>query len=656
MEEIREDQIVFYDIEANNQFAAYARIKTIAAQYGFDSVPEMVDRGSRRKRFRDAIANPDIFKVQFNGVNYDDIVLHRHGFPVHPQNRHDLFLMFKTISPNLPAFSLKFTAFYYTGDPHFPEQELETWCAEHNMPKFGDYSHPPPHLLHRYNKHDVNPQTVDLFRIAWDNIIRDEYWDAYMDDLMIGEPLQEMTLEGGILLDRAETWRRLQRLQKTVQNETKKALEITRGEVQNPNSSKQLARYFTEFDDIELALTDSGQFSVKKSVLVSLRDTNPLAECAYRIREANGTIKYFENYLNALEDETYDEIRDPNWIPVQFSASSARTRRFTSQSLYHLNFQNENDEAKGVQLVPLGFIGFWFDATQIENVVHIYESKDTGRRRSYEADYNWNEYVWLCNQIYGKDEDKDYWDDKKNRRSPRIPGWTVYKETKTGKLAINFGMGITKFCETFGLSRDVGEEIFSYIHAACPAIRGLQRRVSYDLSNIGFVEDVFRKRYSGPIQQAYKIVAYLIQGCGTGSLPKAQIRANWESLRRMDNKMPERLRRNSIKSGVMCKTIHDENSGRIDLRLGTDNIIKFLKRANYNMTERFTPLFDDIPLRSKMYLSKTTEEKKIEVGIDELDKIVQIIEGEPCPACQATGKNSEDKVCKCCKGVAYIPC
>lgn len=645
--------IVFYDIETDDRFAPYAKLKSIAVQYGLDGKVEMVDRRERRERFRKALVSPNTLKVAFNNINFDDIVLHRHGFPIHPQNRHDVFFMFKNISPNLPAFSLKFTSFYFLGDPHFPEMDLAAWCADHNMPMFGPNSKPPESLFRAYNKHDVI-QTVNLFRVAWDVVTRRAHWETYLNDLMIGEPLLEMTTEGGILLDRPNVWRRLQRLQKTVQHETQRALEITRGEVQNPNSSKQLARYFTEFDNIELALTNSGEFSVKKSVLVSLRDTNPLADCAFKIREANGTIKYFENYLNALEDETYVNLRGPNWIPVQFSANSARTLRFTSQSLYRLNFQNENEDAKAVQLVPPGFLGFWFDATQIENVVHIYESGDTARRKAYESDYNWNEYVWLCNQIYHKDEGKDYWDNKKTNLSPRIPSWTIYKETKTGKLAINFGMGVTKFCSTFGLDRDVGEEVFRYIHSACPAIRGLQQRVGSDLSRVGFVQDVFEKRYSGSLSKAYKVVAYLIQGCGTGSLPKAQIRANWEALRHADLSMPERLRRLGHKAGVMCKTIHDENSGRIDLRLGTDSIIRLLQRMNLNMTERFTPLFDDIPLRSKMYLSKSNAKDRIEVDIKDTNRITKIINGSACPVCRSTGTNIKGQTCNACKGVGYV--
>lgn len=644
IDEIDEDKILFYDLETDHQYAPYAKLKTCSVQYGFNSEPIMVDRDSRRREFKRKLRAPDIIKVDFNGINFDRTVAYRHGYFVHPQNAHDVFQIFKTISPTLPAFGQKFISFYFLCDPHFPEMAMyqymsENGCRMHEVPYI---------LLAKYNKHDII-QLVQLFRLSWNVVIREEHWNAYLNDLLIYEPNLEMVTEGGLYLDRAEVWRNLQRLQKRIQVETQKALELTHGEVQNPNSSKQLARYFTEFDNIELELTDSGEFSVKKSVLISLKNENPLAQCAFNIRDANGTIKYMENYLNALADESYHKRMGPSWIPIQYSWSSARTRRTTSQSLHRLNFQNPNEAAKSVQIVPESQLGWWIDATQIENVVHIYESDDTSRRATYEANEEWNEYVYLCNTIYDEDQEKDYWDDKTDRLSPRIPSWTIYKETKTGKLAINFGMGIVKFCKLFGLKRDVGEEVFQNIHSACPAIRELQRRVANDLSRIGYVTDVFGKRYAGPANQAYKVVAYLIQGCGTGSLPKAQIRANWETLRHFDKKMPERLRRTDTKCGVMCTTTHDENGGRIDLRLGDEVILQLLQKMMYNMTEKFSPLFDNIPLRAKLYLSKTTAKKAIEVPINKPNEIIKIIRGVACPSCGATGKD-----CQTCNGIGYV--
>lgn len=651
LEEIDEDKIVFYDWETDHQYGIYAKPKAVAVQYGFKGEPETIKTKKQRKKFRRALADPEVIKVDFNGVNFDRIVGFLHGYPVHPQNAHDVFQIFKTISPSLPAFSQKFISFFYLADPHFPEHELEVYMQEHNCAMY----EVPPSILNKYNRHDIK-QLVNLFRLAWDVVIRDEYWEGYLNSMLIYEPYLEMATEGGMYLDKDQVWRELQRLQKIVQVETKEALVLTGGRVTNPNSSHQLGEYFTKFDNLEIELTQSGEFSVKKSVLVALKDDNPLANCAFNIRSANGSIKYMENYLNALDDETYEETVEDNWIPIQYSWDAAGTRRVTSQSLYRLNFQNPNELAKSVQIVPPGQLGWWLDATQIENVVHIYESGDTTRRAAYESDEDWNEYVWLCNTILRTDKTKEELDDKENSRSPQIPNWTIYKQYKTGKLAINFGMGIDKFCVLFGLSRDVGEIIFHDIHSACPAIHGLQRRVARDLRADGFVSDVFQKRYSGLAGAAYKVVAYLIQGCGTGSLPKAQIRANWETLRRFDKYMPSKLAKRGCKCGVMCTTTHDENGGRISLRLDPGRILQLLQKLHYNMTERFSYLFDDIPLRAKLYLSKTTASKAIECDIRDTEKIATIILGSPCPACAATGKIKKDKVttkCRACKSYGY---
>lgn len=638
--DIDEDKIIFYDIETDSQFATYAKLKSIGWQRGFNGVPRWIKnpRRDRDSDFANALADPETIKVAFNNINFDDIVLELHGYHVCPRNRHDLFLGFKTINPNLPAFSLKFIAFYYLGDPHFPEWEINNWCNQEGK----DLHQAPVPILKQYNLHDVI-QTEQLFRLAWDHLIRDEYWWAYQEDLLIGEPLLEICTEGGAYLDRDNIWRKLQQLQKRVQIENKKALELTDGRVTNANSSKQLGLYLKEVDNIELALTDSGEFCVNKLVLVSLRSNNPLANCAYNIREANGTIKYFENYLLALEDKTWVARRGPTWIPLQLSASSARTRRFTSQSKYHLNFQNANTEAKSVVMVPPGYLGIWWDATQIENVVHIYESQDTERRHSYEDDEDWNEYVWLCNRILGGDHTKD---ELERQKSPQIPNWTVYKQYKTGKLALNFGMGIKKFCMLFGLVRDVGEQVMADIHYACPAIRDLQYRVGSSLRASGFVEDVFEKRYTGSVDKAYKVVAYLVQGCGTGSLPKAQIRANWESLRSFDRFMPKTIG----KCGVMTGTTHDENGSRVLLRLGDERILQLLQRQHFNMGAKFTALFDEIPLRSKLYLSKTSEANKIECKITDTKRILTIIHGQPCPACLGAG----DRGCQTCNEIGYV--
>ena len=55
----------------------------------------------------------------------------------------------------------------------------------------------------------------------------------------------------------------------------------------------------------------------------------------------------------------------------------------------------------------------------------------------------------------------------------------------------------------------------------------------------------------------------------------------------------------------MCGTTHDEVSGRIRLDLGPERVLQLLQKLMYNMTDKFSHKFGDIPLRAKLSLSRT---------------------------------------------------
>jgi hypothetical protein len=267
-----------------------------------------------------------------------------------------------------------------------------------------------------------------------------------------------------------------------------------------------------------------------------------------------------------------------------------------------LNFQNPNDAARSVQILPKGWLGFWIDSTQIENIVHIYESNDIVRRKAYEADPDWSEYVWLCNEILRTNLTKKELEDIKSNQNEN---WSVYKQYKTIKLMLNFGAGVKKFSDVTGFGMSDAQKLFSDIHAACPAIHKLQQRVQRDLIRYGEVYDVFGHVYRGEPDMAYKVVAYLIQGCGTGSLSKAQLRANYDTLQAYNQLYTENV-------AVLCCTTHDETAGRIDLSIGEDQIEEMLSALMFNMTKKFESKFDNIPLRAKLYLSTTTNKGRTE--------------------------------------------
>ncbi len=615
--EIPDEDIFFYDIETDNQFAPYAKLKLVVAQIGLTGTPYVVRTVEQFEDLRQRLGNPRILKFGWNNKSFDDIVLYRHGFPVCETNSHDLMLAAKTVAPMLPSYSLKFVNWHYFADPHFPEMELERYALHNNLDKW-TITGP---MMEAYALHDI-VQTENMFLLWWDHVIKDLHWDAYCLDISQGEPVREMELEGGLYLDPADLTEKVAGLQNEKLYWEQQAYQLSNGRVSNPNSAKQIGLYLDE-RGFDLELSDNGNFSVPKSVLIDLLDLdNPdndrdsVARCTYEVRKVNSSLKYYENYLSALH-HCKDHL-ERGWIPIQVSISNARTRRYTSNSLYKLNFQNPDKEAKKVQLVPPGYLGVWIDSTQVENVVHIYESADIARRIAYEADPDWNEYVWLCNRILGGNRGKKELD---SIPSPQMPNWSIYKQFKTVKLALNFGMGVAKFCSTTGVDQRTGKHMFGLVHDACPAIHKLQNRISSDLKKYGYVSDAFGHIYSGSLRSAYKVVAYLIQGCGTGSLPKAQIRANYDTLRRYDGYVHGRLSNPANLSGVMCGTCHDENSLRLRLDLGTTDIIACLQELMYNMTERFSPKFGNIPLRAKLYLSRTTCHEAEEVDINDLEAI-----------------------------------
>jgi hypothetical protein len=184
-------------------------------------------------------------------------------------------------------------------------------------------------------------------------------------------------------------------------------------------------------------------------------------------------------------------------------------------------------------------------------------------------------------------------------------------------------MGVTKYCRTAKLPERAGQASYNQVHRACPAIRSLQKRVAQEITSQGYVKDVFGHIYYS--SAAHKAVAYLIQGCGTGSLPKVQLRANYDTLHQWDygcshppqgRKVWDKER--AIASyGVLCGTLHDETAARISLDLNKQKIIATLQQLMFNMTKRFSPLFDNIPLRAKLYLSRTTCSEREEVSIDD---------------------------------------
>jgi DNA polymerase I-like protein with 3'-5' exonuclease and polymerase domains len=620
------EPIIFYDIESDSQYAPYTNLKMIGYQIGMEGEPKLLDLNGggggggddlTTDEFRDILASPEWTKVDFNGVNFDQIVLRRHGFPVHPVGRHDVFLMAKTVSPMLPAYGLKFLNWYFYGDPHEPERALHAWMQHRSCE---DMYQVPEKYLGPYCLYDV-VQTVRLFKLFWPIVRQPDHWRAYNElELGMGEVLHEIILEGGDCVNIQDIKRKIKAVEETVKDLRQSAIQASDGRVQNIASGKQVARELVDTEGFLLEVTDKGNFILRKDEILTLldldnpnNDTSRIARLLYEVREANNQLGFLRSYRKAALYELrlcaaralYRE-RGYVKIPKSYSLSAARTRRILSNSRFKINFQNQNKIGKSIQRVPPGWLGVWIDSTQIENVVHMWATNDHERIRAYKKDSDWSEYVWLCNRILGGDRSREELDGIKSNANP---SWSVYKQFKTCKLALNFGMGIGKFSQTNRIDDKAARGIFDQIHKACPAIRGLQRKIAHELSKKGYVSDPFGHIYTGDPDMAYKIVAYFIQGCGTGSVPKAMARAIWEELRNIprlrDGELEFDTCQNETTRAVMTTLTHDEIGFRLSLDLPRSTILSTLRKCLECMEQRFSGLFG-MPLRAKLSLSTTT--------------------------------------------------
>lgn len=583
---------LYFDFETDNPYGPYASLNLIGFQFNDEPAKTCkYDKFSpEEEEFRGYLADPQVRVVGFNIVNFDNQVAMNHGFKI-AGPIDDLFLMAKTLYPAHPAYSMKLLALTELHDVHWAEGEVEAYKR-----KFGveDWSAIPDRLLIPYLQHDMW-QTKALHQ-HFLKLIADKKFaqQAYKNVEIRGARYLPRMIFNGIYIDREYCEDKLKgNDQKDIIGlEEEKRLLYAKAErkfgVTNLLSVKQVGEVL-DLDGYHVALTEDNRYSLDKRELVDLKEKSPLAQLVYEAREIQAVKGFMENFLEAASVGKPYPSSNLVCIPTAFSQSAARSRRFISGSCYGINFQNLSQKAKEGIAVPPDWIECQIDLTAIEEVIHIFYTKDDTRRALYEADEKYSAYVTLANLFYGEAKTKDEWDEIPFEANPV---WSRYKAFKTAKLAANFSMGEKKFAKTHRCQIEVAREILGSLHQACPAIKWLVQHVTRKLEKLGVLYDPFGHAYAGPIDKAYKVVAYLIQGTAA-SLLKMVL---WDILSFQD-RYPKQFQG--------CATVHDSVIFRMHKSLGLDCILDILNQCRYISTKKYSPLFDGIPLRSKPALSIT---------------------------------------------------
>lgn len=483
---------------------------------------------------------------------------------------HDTYAMAKVVYEHFPSYSLDYLMYQLLGDMHVPYMKVCRWFQRKGLKRADwDYGLLPEKILHPYAKHDA-VGTLALAWLLWPVIQSKGLQRSYELERAIIQPVCRLE-RNGLSINVPWVIEHQKKAEKAITKLVKKACEITGKKDFNINSVPQIADALL-VDGIEIPLTEKGNPCFNAQARKGI--THPLVQVKEDIAEhLKDARTYCPNFLEAAKRG--DGKAFPNLM-----ISLAATRRFSSRGSddIKINWQNIPESMHPGVRIPEGEVGWFYDYKQIENVIHIFYSKDGERRKAYEADPNWSEYIWLAERILRE---------KINKEDPR------YRRIKSTKLGMNYGLGRRKFAKMNNLSDNEAFKLFAQVSAACPAIKQLQNMVAAQLSKQGYVEDVFGYRYHGEPRMAYKIVAYMIQGCAAALMKAAMVRVS------------------KISGVKMRLTIHDS----LFFTTKGDSEQWALAKAVKAEMEDFSDLFDGIPIRVETKRSFTCwgEEKLVEV-------------------------------------------
>lgn len=520
----------------------------------------------------DILADPERSLV-FHNAKFDIKILEANGYFIGGKV-HDTYLQAKVLYEHFPSYSLDYLMYHFLGDLHVPYSTMSDWFRINGYGvdasdwKMEDL---PAEILRDYAIKDAEG-TFKLFWVLREGIRRNRLLKSYMIELGTIRPVIDME-KGGILIDRPWVKKYMADLSRKTSSLRAQAQKISGIEDLNLNSVRQMAEVMTR-EGVTFPRTEKGNLKFDKKTRAAM--THPLIEIKNAVSDNQKIIKtYCENLFQAT-----DNSRSMAW--PNFQQSFAATRRFSSRGVagsnVKLNWQNLPEQMMRAILVPKGMAGWYFDYKGIENVLHIFFSEDKARRKAYEDDEDWSEYLWLSEKIMGKRITKEH---------PR------YKGIKSTKLGMNYGLGWRKYASMNGLSLEEAKASFDQVSAACPAIKLLQDKVASQLMKQGHVRDPFGYIYHGPARMAYKVVAYMIQGCAAALMKCAIARVH------------------EIDGVTARLTIHDsiyfttrDNKQQWELA----------RQAQLAMTD-FSYLFDGLPIRVDTFRSVTTWSDKKRVNL-----------------------------------------
>jgi DNA polymerase-1 len=451
------------------------------------------------------IGNDDLVPIDLQLMNgQNEVVGHNLKFDLHMLyvygmkangTLHDTMVAAFINNTDEKNFKLKDLAKKYLKVDNDEEIKLAEYMQKH---KLKDYSKVPRAIMEPYAVKDAII-TMELFKFYRKKGITSD--PVYLAEMQILKCLVAMERRG-VLIDLDFCRTASDKCSKRIQ-EIGKVIAKDHNDI-NTRSPKQLADYlfhkcgltcdyFTEkgnpaFDEWNLSKYD-----------------HPIIPLILEKRELE---KINKTYLVALQEKSDDK----NTVHCNFLQTGARTGRF---SCSQPNLQNIPRSAvvdvRKAFICREGYSNYYFDYSQIELRILAHYSREPVMVDEYNKS-NPDLHSRTCEAVFGE----------------------VTKEKRTLSKNINFGiiygMGPKKFCEMvnkqypdFDMSYTDARSFINKYYAAYQKVRTFTWRVPQKIMDVGYVIDVFGRKYTCPRGESYKGVNYLIQGCAAGVIKKAMI-------------------------------------------------------------------------------------------------------------------------------------
>lgn len=460
----------------------------------------------------------------FHNAKFDIHMLGTYGMVVNGMI-HDTLVMAHIYNPGESNKKLKFLAKKYLGEEPFDEKEVKSWLRTH---KTKNYSSVPREIMEPYALNDARI-TYKLFEFYKGKGVTEN--KTYLSEMSLLKCLLNMERRG-VLVDikycKEQEKRCSDRLSVLATESEEKFGDI------NLSSNVQLKKFLFDQEGLTCEnYTPKGNPCLDEYNLHQYN--HPIIPYVLEYRDLSKTKSTYLDYM--IQHLDGDRAVHCNYYQV-----GARTGRFSCREPNLQNIPNEGEvNIRRAFTVRRGYTNYYFDYSQIELRLLAHYAKETKMIEAFLKGEDLHELT--ARGMFGGEYDK-----AKRHMAKRL------------NFGIIYGIGAGKFVNmirqeypdidlNIGMAKDYISRYFSNYPNVSRFIAAVKNNIFQrstldpDGNYVGYVTDVFGRKYTCNVKENYKAVNYLIQGCAAGIIKKAMIEID----KLLNNK----------KSNILL-TIHDE--------------------------------------------------------------------------------------------------